>query len=288
MRAFVFIAVSMLCWSLMEILGPGTGVSGYQVVWTRYGVHLLGMLILLGPRHGARLVRTPHLGQQVFRSLLMLGMPLCFLWSVERIAFRNTLAVFWICPLVLIAVTQMFGEKSGSLKLLLATVPGFLGAMLIYRPDARVLHPAAVLALVMALCFAMYLVVSRRMKEEFIFSKLFHTALWVFASLTVFLPWFWLTPTIRGFASVVAIAVLGWCGLFMLDRAVELSSPAHLAPMLYLQVVGIVLIEAVTTRHLPGPRNIVGVLFIAIGLVVAVVRNYDLAMASDTIAGYPR
>ena len=288
MRAFVFIAVSMLCWSLMETLGAGTGVSGYQVVWTRYGIHLLGMLILLGPRHGANLVRTPHLGRQVFRSLLMLGMPLCFLWSVERIALRNTLAVFWICPLLLIALTQLFGEKSGNLKLLIATVPGFLGAMLIYRLDARVLQPGAILAIAMALCFAMYLVVSRRMMEEFIFSKLFHTALWVFASLTLFLPWFWQTPTIRGFAFVVAIAALGWCGLFMLDRAVELSSPAHLAPVLFIQLAWVALIETVTTRHLPGARNLAGLLFIAIGLVAAIVRNYDRKMASESVVGYAR
>ena len=88
-KALLFIAASTLCWAVMEPLGALAGVSGYQVVWTRYGTHLLLMLAVFAPRHKTGLFRSPSNLRQICRSLLMLGMPLCFLWSAQRCQSRT-------------------------------------------------------------------------------------------------------------------------------------------------------------------------------------------------------
>jgi drug/metabolite transporter (DMT)-like permease len=272
-RALLLIAVSTFCWAIIEPLGALAGVSGYQVVWTRYGAHVLFMLAVFAPRHGTRLVWSPQPLRQVFRSLLMLGMPLCFLWSARHMAIGNVMAVFWIAPLLVIAMTRLSGGSSGGMPTCAAALAGFAGAVLIWSPHAGLLRPASVLAVGMAFCFALYVMVSRAMKEEFILCKLFHTALWVFACLTVALPFFWRTPSVRGLVAMGTIGLLGWLGLWALDRAIELAPPEQLAPMLYMQILWTALIGAVSGARMPAHRTLAGVLLIASGLCAVLLRS---------------
>ena len=83
-QAALLVAASMLLWIPIESLGANAGVSPYQVVWTRYGTHLMAMLLVFGPRHGRRLVVSRRLGPMILRSLCMLGMPICFICSRSR------------------------------------------------------------------------------------------------------------------------------------------------------------------------------------------------------------
>jgi hypothetical protein len=73
-RAAFVVAASMLLWIPIESLGAKAGVS-YQVVWTRYGTHLMFMLLVFGPRHDRRLVVARRLRPMILRSLCMPGMP---------------------------------------------------------------------------------------------------------------------------------------------------------------------------------------------------------------------
>jgi len=65
----------------IEFLGSyiPPGYSPFETVWVRYGTHLIFMFLILGRAEGWRMVRTPQPGRQIFRSLLMLGMPFCFI-----------------------------------------------------------------------------------------------------------------------------------------------------------------------------------------------------------------
>ena len=75
----VLVSVFTFGWAFVENFGSASGVSAYQVVWTRYGVHLALMALVFGPRHGTALVRTAEPAREMICSLLMLGMPLFFI-----------------------------------------------------------------------------------------------------------------------------------------------------------------------------------------------------------------
>lgn len=70
-----------LLWIVVEeipaLLSPS--YSLYQVVWMRYGVHLLFLLLYLAARGKLTLVRTAQPGLQIGRGLLMLAMPFFFI-----------------------------------------------------------------------------------------------------------------------------------------------------------------------------------------------------------------
>jgi drug/metabolite transporter (DMT)-like permease len=258
----LLIGIFTLTWEVMERVATAAGVTVYQVVWTRYAIHLAFLAIVFGPRHGLGLVRSSLLPQQIFRSLLMLGMPLCFIWGVQRMPFQDLLGVFWTAPILVIVIATMTGDHSGGMLTLAAAVIGFIGALLICKPGAGVFHPAALLALGMAACLAAYPIVSRGMRHEPELVKLFHTALWVFIPLSCVMPFFWQTPTMRGFMAMSAVGVLGCGGLYALDRSVEIAPPALIAPVLYTQLAWDVLLRWVGHATLPDTKTLIGTLLV--------------------------
>jgi drug/metabolite transporter (DMT)-like permease len=255
-----------LLWAIMEIIVPKTGVSPIEIVWARYGIHLLLMAVFLGRRQGFSFVRTRQPGREIFASLLMLGMPLFFVLAALRMPLQDTIAVFWTAPTMIIVFGVLFGHPLGGARTVALAVAGLVGAMLICHPDAGMLRPAAIFALGMSACFALYVVMMGNIRYDGISTKLFHTALWVFILLTLGLSRFWQMPSGRGIVELIVIAVLGLGGLYFLDAALEKTAPTVVAPVLYLQLAWDAGLHM--ARHwqkdgqLPDPATFVGAIIV--------------------------
>ncbi len=231
-------------WAVIEQIGGSVKVSAYQVVWTRYGTHLLLLLVLVGSRRGpAALVRTSSPGRQVACSLMMLGMPLCFIGSMHRMSAPEAFSVFWSFGLMVPVLSLVVSGERVRLIQWMAAAAGLGGAVLLAPPEQLPLRAAAVFPLGMAFCFALYMVLVRDMRSEPMPAKLFHTGLWVFLALSLVSPWFWRTPSGSDMASMAAIGILGCLGLFALDRALETLSPAAIAPVICTQPAWVALLE---------------------------------------------
>ena len=61
--------LAMAMWAVIENI-PGflsQHYTSFEIVWLRYSVHIVFMLVIFGPRVKLRLVRTRHLGLQFLR-----------------------------------------------------------------------------------------------------------------------------------------------------------------------------------------------------------------------------
>jgi hypothetical protein len=272
-----------VCWAAMEMIAPATGLSPYEIVWSRYGVHLVIMLLLLGRRQGFSLVRTKHPALEVLASLLMLGMPMCFVLAAQRMPLPDTISVFWTAPALIVAFVALLGQQLGGARTIVAIVVGLIGAVLICKPDAAALHPAAILAMGMSACFALYVVLMGSIRGDAISTKLFHTAAWVFVILSFALPRFWRMPSAFGVVGIVIISVLGLGGLYLLDAALETTSPAMIAPVFYMQVAIDPLLHGL--RHwqkyqqLPDRATLIGMALVFAVAVQALLRRRVTAPA---------
>ena len=79
-------AAFVILWASVEMLASSAlqDYSPYQVVWTRYGVHLVFMMLVWrGPRH-VTLWRTGRPVFQLARALLMLAMPVSWVMARDR------------------------------------------------------------------------------------------------------------------------------------------------------------------------------------------------------------
>ncbi len=226
-----------LAWTVTELLPMLLFAehSLVQVVWVRYGVHLL-LMLLLAPREGLRFLRTRQPALQIGRGLLMLAMPAAFILALGRVDMRAMLTVFWLAPLLLLALAALLQRDLAGWKTWAAALGSTLGAALILRPGAG-LAAAAPYGLLMGLSFSLYVVLTRSLRSERTVTNLFYSALVVFAPLTFFLRRFWSPLNLHDLLVLAGVGVAGLVVLWAVDRATDIAPISSLAPLVALQVV---------------------------------------------------
>lgn len=262
LQGIAWMTLSGVLWMLIEALGRMVpeGYSPYQTVWVRYATHLGIMIALIGPWRGTDLVRTQRLRLQILRSLLMLGMPACFIAAAGHLPIGAIWGVFWVSPCVVVLLSWWWlGEQSRARHWVAATTV-LVGSWLILGVGAGVFRRAVVLPLGMAACFSAYAVMTRGMREETTTATLFYTALFVLLPLSVGLPTFWRPLRWDAAAPMMAIGVVGLFGLFALDRALHLAPASVVTPFAGLQAVWALLFDRALLGHQMGMRQLCGAL----------------------------
>jgi len=259
-------AAFVALWAGVEALAGQvlTVYSPYQVVFTRYVVHLALLAAVWGWREPASLWRTRRPAYQLGRSLLMLVMPASWILSMERgIAPATTMAILWLSPLlVLLFARWVLGERASPVAWI-TTAAACAGTFAVLRPTTAAGGALLVFPLGMATSFALYVAMTRSLRSETTRANLFYTALGVVLALALAMPRLWVTPPLRDALIMVGVGVLGFVTLWALDRlaaAAPLSASAPLAP---LQLGFTVALESAT--HGGSPRLSTAVGLSAIG-----------------------
>lgn len=253
-------------WALVELIAGGvlSRYSPYQVVWTRYAVHLLAMLLILGWSAPASLARTSRPFFQILRSLLMLVMPAS--WVIARQIGVNgdeIMSVFWLSPLlVMVFAAWLLGERV-SLLFWCAGAMACIGAAIVFRPAGLPLSWHLVLPLAMAASFSLYIVMTRSLRSETTRANLFYTALGVFIVLTPFMPAVWIMPSPGDLVAMVCVGLFGALTLLATDRMAAAAPVSLSAPLLALQLVFMYAGVALLTKSVPDLLVLVGLTVIA-------------------------
>ncbi len=266
-------AIALMClvgvlWNVVEGIGIllSRDYSLFQIVATRYGVHLTLMLLFVLPWKGAGMLRTANWKKQGLQGAMMALMPLCFILAIGYMPARQVNGVLWAAPVVvLVAAHLLLGERA-SLATYLVCVLGCVGIALALGLRTLPLNLGLVLALGSSITFALYLVISRGLRAEPIMTSLFYTALCVFAPFAIFAAPQWSTPSLRDFAIMATIGVAGFFLLWAIHRATELAPASTLAPwLLVAPLISYVLLD-IATHSFNGKLALGGAIVTAAGL----------------------
>ncbi|HTQ06407.1 MAG TPA: DMT family transporter [Polyangiaceae bacterium] len=275
-RAMGFMAVFAATWAAVEVLAARalTVYSPFQVVFTRYVVHLVVLFALAGRTDPAGLVRTKRLAYQIGRSLLMLGMPACFVFAFRSgVDPRTASAIFWLSPLFIVAFGALVLRERPAPSALAATLAATAGAVLFSGfgpwPGLRLL----VLPLGMAGTFSLYVAMTRGLRDEDTRTNLFYTAAGVALALAPFMPRVWVTPTLGDFAVMCGVGSLGLLGLYALDRATHLAPVAVTAPVVCVQLPLNLLLQCVVGRAALRRRDLAGTAVVLAALLFVWLRE---------------
>lgn len=267
-RAMLFMSAFAVLWALIELMAGSVlrRYSPYQVVWTRYAVHLLLMLAIWGLREPRSLWQTSRPVFQLGRSLLMFGMPASWVLAMGHgVSGGTILTVFWFSPLVILVLARLLLREHIPAWLWTATAVACAGATLTHEfaPVAsawELLLPAS-----MALCFSLYVVMTRMLRTENVLTNLFYTALGVFLVMTPSMSWLWIWPSALDAVVMVAVGAMGFVTLWLLDRACAAAPVSLAAPFNFVQIAVFSTVAVLGgVLHLPSPRRAaLGLLLIA-------------------------
>ncbi|MEO8804848.1 MAG: DMT family transporter [Burkholderiaceae bacterium] len=266
-RAMLLMLAFVSLWAAIEALAGHVlhHYSAYQVVWTRYAVHLALMLLVWGWREPGSLWRTRRPVFQFTRSLLMLGMPASWIVGMQLGVHAATLmSIFWLSPLFIIALARLFLRERVPAALWAVTAVACAGSFLLHEPGDLSPVRLLVFPLGMALCFSLYVVMTRSLRTETTRTNLFYTALGVFLVLTPFMPGLWITPSPQDMMAMVGVGVLGFVALAALDRMAAAAAVSVSAPFAYMQIAATVAIAFVAgmEQGLSARRTALGLLLI--------------------------
>lgn len=257
---FGLIGMVAVAWTVIESLPifMTARYSLYQIVWMRYAAHLVALAVLLGPRRALGLLRTPRPGLQIGRGLLMLAMPAAFITAIGRTAAHNALAIFWLSPVMILALAAAVLRERADWLTWLGAAVSVAGAQLILQPDVSALGAGAPLALVMGLSFSLYVVLTRSLRTEPRAANLLFTAVCVFLPLSIVMLAVWQTPSLQDVLVMTTIGLVGLGLLWALDRACEEMQISDFAALMPLQLVCGVVLASAMGRTLPGKMVLAG------------------------------
>lgn len=245
-----------------------------MLVWARYLVHCLLMLVFLLPSYGRRLWLTTRPRMQALRALMLLGVTAFTMLGFRLLPLTVVTAIAFVAPLLVgLLAGPVLGEKVGRAQAL-ALLLGLAGVLLIARPGGEVPLLGLLYVGLGALCYTAYQLQTRLLAPyESSVTMLFFTALVGTLITTALLPWIWTEIHPGGFDLflICMLGVLGGSGHFLLIRAFRVTPATTLAPFLYAQMVWAGLLDLIVFQHVPDGPTWIGVgLIVAAGLGVGV------------------
>ena len=243
---------------LVQVLSPR--YSSEQIVWARSASHVVFILALFGPRLGVGIVRTTQLKWQIGRSIVLLMSTFFFFSGVKHLVLAKAASISFTSPfIVALLAWPMLGERISPGRMM-AVVVAFLGVLVVIQPGGEVFQWASLLILGSAICYALYQVFTRRVaghdrpETSAVYSALVGTLV-----MTAVVPFVWTAPHGWGDAALLfSLGILGGLGHYCVARTMTYAQASVLAPFMYWQMVGSVLVGYVMAGLLPDASTWIG------------------------------
>lgn len=210
-----------------------------QFVFLRSVFGLTFFLLIALPMGGLRQLRSSRWGWHVLRALLACGAMFGFFNALSYIPLVNVLTIAFTAPLMMTALSALLLKDSVGWRRWLAVLIGFAGVLIVLRPGAGLLHPAAFGVIAAAFFYACLAITARKLTDtESSYSLSVYAIVGPLLLSSLLLPGRWKMPMMSdwGLFALAGICSAGaWIGIVGGYRR---ASPALLAPLEYLALIG--------------------------------------------------
>lgn len=273
-KAMLLMLVAMLVVPGMDAIAKwlSTSISAGQVVWCRFVFQTLLLLPFFLPLRGAMI--PGDLLAHAARGLLMVVGTMVFFTALKHLPIADAIAIFFVEPLILtLLAALLLGEKIGWRRLT-AVLVGFAGALIVIRPNFEAFGWPAMLPLVSAFTFSLYLIITRTLSQrEHPIRMQFYSGISgsVFATLLVGFgvelqwPLFELTaPSGFQWSLLIALGVISTTAHLLVVYAFQRGPAGLLAPFQYIEIIGATIFGLLIFGDFPDALTWVGVMIIVL------------------------
>jgi drug/metabolite transporter (DMT)-like permease len=237
----------------------------------RAGIALPILAVALRFDGGLVALRNARHGLQLLRGALVFATGWCFFAALALLPLADTLAVAFVAPVVVALLAgPLLGERADR-RTWIAIALGFIGVLVIVRPEGAVWGQGAVLALLAALFYALAMVLLRHLgrTDTAAATTLYSTAVTCLLATAIAAADWW-TPGAADWPLLIAAGALGALGTLALSAAFRRAAAATLTPLEYTAMVWGVALGFVVFGDVPGTAVLIGAALItASGLVLA-------------------
>ena len=249
-------------------------VSAYpvsQVVFFRYFFGLIPILFLVARMHGGLgVLRTGMPGRHVLRGLLGVVATAGMFYGFQNLPLAEATSIAFVTPIFITVLGVFLLKEAVGWRRWSAILVGLAGVMIILRPGAGVIDPAALIILAACFAVAITLVMSRQMsRKECPATIAFHFT-WVSALVSgIAMASHWQTPDLADWGMFLALGLLGGTAYLLVIRAYALAPGSIIAPFDYLHILWASVLGFFLWGDVPGLNVALGAaIVIASGLYI--------------------
>lgn len=235
-----FMVLAMFCFAVMNVGVQAlskTMPSETMVFWRNIG-SLIVVCSWIALRYDMSAIKTPHIRQHIWRSAIgLVGMEMWF-YSITIMPVTFATAITFTAPIFATLMAIVFlGERAGMRRWTAISI-GFIGMLIILRPDTRGMDENVLIVLVASVLMAVTgIMVKHLSKSEAPETIVFYMAL-VMTPLSFPLALAqWQVPNLQEFYLLIPVAVSSTCAHLFIARAFKRCDIVALMPFDFLRLV---------------------------------------------------
>jgi drug/metabolite transporter (DMT)-like permease len=257
-------------------------ISVAQIVTVRFFFFSLFAIVYASHSMDIKLAfRSTRPKLQILRGLLICSEIALFAFALQHLGLAEMHAIFACFPLIITALSVPFlGEKVGWRRWM-AVGLGFIGTLIIIRPDSGAFSLYVVIAMACAFMFAIYNLITRKVSrhDRFETSLLYFGVVGFISSLAV-VPFYWQTPTFDQIFWLGVISITGIIGHLLLIKALQLTPAVILQPFNYFVLLWAMIIGYSVYGEVLQTYKIIGAALVVFSGVYIARREYVVTKAT--------
>ena len=214
----------------------GRDLHGMQVAFFRAAFGFLTVLPIV-LRQGVGVLATKRWPMHLLRVSSGTAAMLCLFTAITLMPLATATAIAYARPLFLVILAIPFLGEKVRWRRWTATLVGFGGVLLILRPEAGTIEPAALLALSAAGLMAVAMVCIKKLSDTD--RPLTMLAWFTIGSVIAAGPFavsVWQTPTVEQLGIAAIMGALGTLGQYAVIRAFRVGEATAVVPFDYVQI----------------------------------------------------
>ena len=260
--------LNLSAWLILPIMDAIAKYLSYslpilQITWFRFffSAVITGIFIYLFSRKS--FVRSKNIKSQVLRGILLLTSSLLFFYAISVISLAKALTLAFICPLIVTALSPYFLKERVGRRRWTAVIVGFIGVLLVIRPGIVEFNWASLASLGTGLCYAIYLIVTRSLKDTdnglltLLFTSIVGTIV-----LSLYLPFVWINPSLNQLLLAANMGFIAALAHGLIIISYNFSDASKLAPLGYFEIIPNIIIGYIWFSDFPDKYTILGLLVI--------------------------
>lgn len=207
----------------------------------------------------------------IIRGILgALALGLCC-YSVNIMPLAENTTILFSEALFMLPLAAIFLKEKITLPAIIATIVGFLGLVIMFKPSANNLNIKALVPTLAALLFAIMNIMIKKMIDvkENSWTMLFYFGLYTTIISGAIVPFYWITPNFRELVLILFLGIganLIQLFIFLAYRATTASS---ISPIRYTELPFAILFGFIFFNQIPSYMTLLGALLIIFGAFIS-------------------
>lgn len=221
------------------------------------------MLLPLVVIHGTGLLKTQVFHKHLWRGVVGLAAMYGFFYAIAKLPLASAMVFTYSSPVFIPLIAWLFLKEKITARMMIAAVLGFVGVLLICRPDMAGMGFISLVGISASLLAAMAFVTVRSLSgtEPVIRIVLYFSLISVTISAVPML-WAWRPLNVEEYAWVVGAGILATFSQLAMSRAYSLAPAGRIGPAAYLAIVFAGLWAWILWDELPETLAVVGIVII--------------------------